>query len=394
MACLEWDADCLKIAIITTDNRQPCRDYAAVAPYFGTAPEALLQGFAGMPDVEVHVVSCAMRPMKSPEKLADNIWFHGLHVSKIGWMRTSFQGCIRAVRRKLKAIRPDIVHGQGTERECAISAVFSGFPNVLTLHGNMRLIAKLNKARPLSYARLAARLETFTLPRTSGVVCITRYTEEAVKDLARKTWVVPNAVDATFFNTQSARDDSRTILCVGHVCQRKNQNQFIEALESLAARSKLKVVFMGGLLTGQPNDKAYAAQFQELIARHPWCKYAGVAGREEVRTYLKTAAMLALPSLEDNCPMVVLEAMAAGVPVLAAKVGGLPDLIEDGNNGIFCDPLDPASMRAGVSKLLEDADLARQLAVRAGQRARERYHPLAIARRHVEIYQEVLRRSP
>src|SRR5581483_8417309 len=97
--------------------------------------EALLQGFVGMPDVNVHVISCVQRPLRAPEKLAENIWFHCLLVPKFGWMRTFYQGCIRATRAKLRELRPDIVHGQGTERDCSLAAVFSGFPNVLTIHG-------------------------------------------------------------------------------------------------------------------------------------------------------------------------------------------------------------------------------------------------------------------
>ena len=85
----------------------------------------MLQGFAALPEVRVHVVSCTQQPMRSPEKLAGNIWFHSLHVPKLGWLRTGYQGCIRAVRRKLRAIQPDLVHGQGTERDCALSAIFS-----------------------------------------------------------------------------------------------------------------------------------------------------------------------------------------------------------------------------------------------------------------------------
>ena len=193
-----------RVAILTTDNREQQRDYRNPTPHFGTAPAALLQGFANLPDIEVHVISCLQSPVSSPEKLAPNIWYHGLHVPNIGWMKTAFQGCARSVRKKLKEIHPHIVHGQGTERDCAVSAVFSGFPNVLTIHGNMRAVAKVNGARPFSYGWLAARLEQMTLPRSQGVVCITNYTCSAVADLARRTWVVPNAVDASFFDLKPA----------------------------------------------------------------------------------------------------------------------------------------------------------------------------------------------
>ncbi len=376
----------MKLAFLTTDNRQNFGEFSLPAPYFGTAPEALLQGLAALPELEVHVISCAQKPLKSPKKLADNIWFHSLYVPKHGWMRTSYQGCIRRVRRQLKLLKPDIVHGQGTERDCAISAAFSKMPNIITVHGNMRLIAELNQAKPLTYWWLAAQLEKIILPRTRGVVCITRYTQDAVKDLARKTWVVPNAVDASFFDLEAARDDSLTILCVGFVCQRKNQNAFIRALDSLAGTRKLRVLFLGEA----PKEDPYVAEFFELLATRPWCIHGGFANRESLKAHLKTASLLALPSLEDNCPMVVLEAMAAGVPVLAAKVGGLPDLIEDGRNGLFCNPLEAESMAVGVQRLLDNPQEALELTKTAKALARERFHPLAIAKRHLEIYREVL----
>ncbi len=133
----------MRIAILTTDNREHYKDYTNPVPHFGTAPEALLQGFALLPELEVHVVSCARARMKSPEKLAPNIIFHSLYVPQLGWMRTLFWGCIQAVRRKLKEVRPDLV-----------------FP------------------------WLAARLESLTIPRSFGVVCITNYTQQAVTKLA------------------------------------------------------------------------------------------------------------------------------------------------------------------------------------------------------------------
>ena len=378
----------LSVAILTADKREPDKDYSNPTPAFGTAPEALLQGLAALLEVQVHVVCCLQQPAPAPEKLAANIWYHGLHVPKTGWLRTLYQGCIRAFRRKLREIKPDIVHGQGTERDNALGAVFSGYPNVLTIHGNMRLVARLERARPLSFNWLAARLETFTVPRSAGVVCITKYTRDAVAGLARRTWVVPNAVDERFFEVEPAAtiSDEPVILCVGQVCLRKNQNAFIRALDPLAAVRKFKLIFLGA--TGRSDH--YAGEFCQLIGKRPWCAHVGFASRDKLKEYLRDASLLVLPSLEDNCPMAVLEAMAAGVPVLAAKVGGVPDLVAEAKTGVFCNPLDAESMRSGVERLLARPEWARGLAAEAKQQARERFHPRAIANRHLVIYQEVL----
>jgi len=377
----------MRIAILTTDNREHYRDYANPTPHFGTAPEALLQGFALLPGLEVHVLSCARAKMSSPEKLAANTFFHSLHVPKIGWMRTAYQGCIRTVRKELREINPDIVHGQGTERECAISAVFSGYPNVLTIHGNLRLIAEVTNAKPFSFEWLAARLESVTIPRSRGVVCITGYTKKAVAPLARRTWVVPNAVDTSFFDVPRQSNGARTVLCVGNISPRKNQVPFVRALDKWAPDNQINVIFLGQASAESP----YVAEFFSLLESRPWCAYKGFADREKLKVFLQQATLLALPSLEDNCPMVVLEAMAAGVPVVAAKVGGVPELVEEGTTGYLCDPLDGASMRLAVEKALSEPAMTMQLAAQAKRRALERFHPRIIAQRHIEIYQEVLK---
>src|SRR5207237_4909588 len=114
------------------------------------------------------------------------------------------------------------------------------------------------------------------------------------------------------------------------------------------------------------------------------------AGRDELQRHLREASLLALPSLEDNCPMVLLEAMAAGVPVVAAKVGGVPDLIEQGETGLFCDPLSFESMSSAIEKALVEVPASRRMALDAKARAVKRFHPKVIALRHLEIYCEVL----
>jgi glycosyltransferase involved in cell wall biosynthesis len=377
----------MRIAILTTDNREPNKDYANPRPYFGTAPTALLQGLAMIPEAEVHVVSCIRQPVAAPAKLGPNIFFHSLVVPKLGWMKTFFQGCVRAARKKLRELQPDIVHGQGTEADCALSAVFSGYPNVLTLHGNMRLIAALNRERLFSYNWLAARLENFVLPRTAGVVCITNYTRRTVEERTPRTWVLPNAVEAGFFDVQPSPPFSAPPvgLCVGTLCFRKNQNDFIRALDPLAQKVNFKIIF-----ASEPARDAYGEEFFRLIRERPWCEHVGFLNRDQLRSRLQTASFVALPTREDNCPMVVLEAMAAGVPVLASNVGGVPDLIQHETTGLMCNPEKPETFCDAVARLVNDRSFAARLAAAARVEAKQRFHPLVIARRHMEIYREVL----
>jgi glycosyltransferase involved in cell wall biosynthesis len=260
----------------------------------------------------------------------------------------------------------------------------------VTIHGNMRLIARVTRARPFSFIWLAARLERLTIPRSGGVVCITHYTQEAVKDLARRTWVVPNAAHSSFFEMKAQPPAGRPplILCVGEVCLRKNQNALILALEPLAGKHAFQLKFCGGA----NESDLYAREFLELVRARPWCVYGGRSGRDKIQGLFREATALVLPSLEDNCPMTVLEAMAAGVPVVASRVGGLPDLIVEGETGFFCDPLEARSMAAAIEHLLVNPSATAEVAMQARHRARLRFHPKAVAQRHVEIYRDLLGR--
>jgi glycosyltransferase involved in cell wall biosynthesis len=345
----------------------------------------LIQGFRELPEHEIHVL-LPMRRDPQPSRGDGNVTFHDVATPMWGMMKSLYLGAALHVRRKLLEIRPEVVHGQGTERECGICAVLSGFPNVITIHGNMRLIAKMNRAAPFSYPWISARLEEFTIPRADGIVCISRYTQDAVKNCARRTWLAPNAVEQGFFEIKRATPSRRLILCIGDIMPRKNQNAFIRALDPLAQHAPFEVVFMGKALPSDP----YAIEFQEIVKRRPWCRYLGVAGREELRNWLVNAEMLVLPSLEENCPMVILEAMAAGVPVLASNVGGIPDLIKSNENGALFDPTNADSMRQAVERALEDSANAEAMAEAAKNKMVNEYRAAVIASRHIEIYRDLL----
>jgi len=378
----------MKVALLTTDSREHFRDYTCSLPSFATAPEALLRGFAAMPEIKVHVVSCAHQPMRSSEKLADNIWFHSLHVPKIGWLRTGYQGCVRAVRKKLREIQPDIVHGQGTERDCAICAVFSGHPNVLTIHGNMAELARRFNAPVGSYAWLAGKLENFVLKRTGGVFCNSAYTEGLVGPRAKKTWRVPNALRAEFFSPQRQPPATRCqLLNIGVISPRKRQLEMLGAVERLRSTG---MDFHFRFVGDAPATDNYARAFLEKI--HP-LQAAGVASlcapmktAELVAELDRSHALVHFPS-EEAFGLVVAESLARGCKFFGARTGGIVD-ITTGVPGAGLYEVDDwtglvsgitAWMRAGFGR---SDDSARQM--------RDRYSPPVVARRHLEIYREAL----
>ena len=381
----------LKVALLTTDSREHFKDCGNPQPYFGSAPEALLEGFKTMPsELEVHVISCLQtRPPSSPKKLAENIYYHGLHVPNIGWMKTGYLGCIRAVRGKLQEIQPDIVHGQGTERDCAMCAVFSGFPNVLTIHGNMRLVAEFLRAKPLTYYWFASRLERLCLWKTDGVVAISSYTQSNVALYTNRTWLVPNAVHPSFFNLPRRPESPPRILCAANIGSRKNQIGLIKALEPFATTRPIKLVFAGG---GSKAD-AYFQNFQQMVGERPWCEYLGALDKRVLQNEMSQATVGILPSFEDNCPMVILEAAAAGLPFAASRVGGIPDLIKHDVSGLLFDPSSSDEISGAIARLVSEKSTRLDFAEAALVYCKKHFAAEAAAQEHLSIYSTALKRD-
>jgi glycosyltransferase involved in cell wall biosynthesis len=380
----------LRVAFLTTDSREALRRYEQSQLEFGTAPVALLQGFAQLPEVEVHVISCVQQPVISPEKIAPNIFFHSLLVPKFGWLRTGYQGCIRAVRKKLKAIQPDIVHGQGTERDCALSAVFSGFPNVLTIHGNMKAIAEIYGARPGSFHWLAAKLETVALKRAGGVFCNSAYTENLVAPRARKTWRVPNALRDDFFAPLPLRKSGHppVILNIGVIEPRKQQVELLAAARKLFERGlKFQLQFVGARSAQSDYGKLFSSELA-IAETTGYARHLGFLNTPQVIAAMDAASALVHFPTEEAFGLVAAEALVRHLKFFGAHTGGVVD-IASGVDGVeLFPPQDFSALEEAITRWLDQGCPQPQ---NAAPVMRERYHPQVIARRHLEIYREVLK---
>jgi glycosyltransferase involved in cell wall biosynthesis len=379
----------MKLALISSDDREPLKRYHSDQPIVPAPQAALLQGLAKQPGLEVHFISCLQQPVRSPEQLADNVWFHPLRVPKSGWMRTLYQGCIRAMRKKLREIKPDIVHGQGTERDCAISAVFSGFPNVVTIHGNMRALAEFYRPSIGSYYWLASRLETFALRRTDGVLCNSAYTERLVAPRARRIWRAPNALRAPFLDqpATASRPALPVLLNAGSLVAYKRQTEILAVARKLWQRGfRFELQFAGD--THAQND--YTANFLRQLREAESAGYArhlGVLALDELIRALDAASALVHFPTEEAFGLVVAESLARNLKLFASAIGGVPDIAAGVEGAELFPPGDWTVMENAIARWME-AGSPRPAGAAAVMR--RRYAPEVIARRHVEIYREVL----
>ena len=377
----------MRIVQITTDSREHFKDYHTAQPYFGAAPEALLAGFAEIPEVEIHVVCCVRAPVAATPKLAENIHYHSLLIPKSGWMSSLYHGCSNKVRELCRILRPDIVHGQGTERECAITAVRSGFPNVVTIHGNVKELHRLGMFGSGLYGLMASEFESQALRRTAGVFCNSDYTRSLVATRANRTWLIPNAIREEFSQPLTGENKRAipTFVVVGLICPRKRQLELLRLVGDIVRSGRrMQVLFAGAMSEDSPYGSEFAAELRKAEAEGH-AKFAGFLDVQELIKLLDTSqAFLHFPS-EESFGLVVAEAMARGLKFFGANLGGIVDIASGIDGAELHD--DFQSLQAGISRWLDEGANAPAL---AAEEIARRYHPAFIAGEHLRIYREVL----
>ena len=278
----------------------------------------------------------------------------------------------------LRSVRPDILH-------------------TWLLHANVlgRLAARLARVpvvvssiRVAEPRRLHLLLERLTSPLADCILTNSEslrdyMTEQGLE--GRRIRVIPNSVDLQRFSALEGRRGEGTgmkVLFVGRLAEQKGVDVLLRSAAMLHPRCD--VTFE---LVGEGPDRTRL----EHLARELRLENVRFPGpRDDVPDLLCEADILVLPSRWEGLPNVVLEAMAAGCPVVATDVVGTRDLIRDGVNGLLVPPDDPAALAAAIGRLATDAALRKSLAT-AGMETARTYSIAAMTTAHARLYAELLR---
>lgn len=367
------------------------RDVSHSSPVLHPAVHNLLDGFKYQDAVEIEVLYGKLNPSQEEDRWDGCIHYIPIHYKAIPGMGGSFLSRTFALLRHLRRTRPDLVHGQGTERESGLIAALSGFPSLLTLHGNFRELAKATRAKPMSYFWICAKIEAWILPRLSGVHCISTHTQTSVESKARRTWVIPNAVSPEFFKVERLAISHPTVVCMAGITEWKNPLILVKASDTLHRYDpKTKIHFYGYCNPEHP----YGRAFLEALESRPWCVHHGHSTQATLLNALASATCSVLPSKQENFGLALAESMAAGVAVLGANVGGIPDVIQNEVTGLLFDPDNPDELAQLLIDLHSDKGKMQRLADAGRAEAIRRFSIEAVTAAHLQMYHGLLSKPP
>ncbi len=311
-----------------------------------------------------------------------------IHVLKImGGIRAPTLFCADSIRLRplVKKLKPHVIHAWGTERGAVLVASRLGTPYLASVQGLMSWYAETVPVN--RHEKFAAVLEKWSLPKAPLVSGESLSTVDYLRRHypRQKVLHIEHSPAPHFYEIQrKPRLTPPRLLFVGSLNFRKGGDVLLAALEQLGPRVPFEFVVVG---------------YVELQAEWDRLSTGPLAGRllekrglppDEVAAELAEATMLAFPTRADTGPVAVKEAAVAGVPVVGTRVGGIPDYITDGDNGILVDTGDVGSLAAGIERALAHPRFSRgEVCPDALARVREWLSPALMKRNFCAAYREL-----
>jgi glycosyltransferase involved in cell wall biosynthesis len=271
------------------------------------------------------------------------------------------------------------------------AAKLAKIPVVLTEHAKFSISrsSKLQKA----CRRAAGAVNCFTTVSKD----LKNYFVKEIGIPDESITVIPNGVDTSCFapgpRNGVLRDllpdkfAGKVLISVGRLTEAKDQITLLSAIELLKKQGRNIFLIVVG-------DGELRISLEKEIAKNNLADCVCLTGsRSDVYQLLPGVDAFILSSKREGFPMSILEAMAAGLPVIATKVGGIPEVIKDGENGILVPPQDQNSLANAICSVLDDSEFATNLASRARITVEQNYSIQAITEAYAKIYLSVFQRN-
>lgn len=208
--------------------------------------------------------------------------------------------------------------------------------------------------------------------------------------------VIHNGVDVGFFSPPPDGERERVeygngpvVLCVARLVEDKDHASLLHGYARIAADHPDAQLWLVGDGPLESNLRKRARKLLEGAGVSQDC-IRFIPGQLDLREIYARASMLVLPSIREAMPNVVLEAMACGLPVVATRVGGLPEMVAEGETGLLVPARDPEALGNAVGRLLAEADLRRAMGLRGRERAENAFSWRAMVERFSTLVESLV----
>lgn len=322
-----------------------------------------------------------------------------------GWLLTRFEergivwhpydlrrpvdpGMPKRTARLLRDLHVDVVHSHEFTMAVygAAAARRAGVPHVVTMHGNEKTTEKWQRRMALRWA----------LGQSDHAIAVSRDTRRHLESTLR---LAPGSVGVVLNGIPEQRGDrdrvrrelgveagELLVLAVGSLTPRKGHAVLIRALASVAEAFSWKLAIAG---RGPERDALEAAALSAGLTD----RIHLLGPRNDVADLQAAADIFVMPSLWEGLPLALLEAMFAGNAIIASGISGIPEAIEDGVEGLLCEPGDVDGLAARLTLLMDDAQLRQRIGEAAQKRARTSFTIRAMADSYELLYRSALAAS-
>jgi glycosyltransferase involved in cell wall biosynthesis len=214
---------------------------------------------------------------------------------------------------------------------------------------------------------------------------------------ARRIHVIPDGIDFAPFEDKTSRDylrqelsfaaDDFLVGIVAHLADHKGHKYLIQASKYLREQSpKIKIIIVGeGPLKMELSKQAKEIQVDDMVF------FMGF--REDVPQILNSLDMFVLSSYLEGMGSSLMDAMACRLPIVATRVGGIPEVVEHGKTGLLVSPRSPKSLAKAILKVYEDKELAHRLGQKGYDVVHQKFSAESMASKAIDLYEELAKKK-
>lgn len=303
-----------------------------------TATENVLEGFSDISELETIILSFRREHSQDTiTQFSKNITI----IQKSSKIKNDLFNILfyqrKVIRELIKKESPDLIHFHGTGPNILSISNLPKDTIIITQHGINRIELKYqNTFRNKIKFLFKSIIEKIYFPKFLNYIFISNnnlsFTKNYYKTKFSNYTIIPNSVNTDFFNIKPKDKTSNHILYVGFISRLKNILMLIKAVNELKKSDKIYKL----TIVGEIKDNKYYEECRQYIKDNDLddlITFMGYLDQNKILSLYRIIDILVLPSLQENSPISLLEAMAAGKVAVASNIGGIPEIINNSKTG-------------------------------------------------------------